>query len=131
MFGVLGTHGLDPALMDSWRAWIAFKAFARLVAEAPDPGVSVQITRIYPDEPVSIILLRQVVEADDGYLEPTGGVVCELLFAAPRAALPDVEFWSFDCPSFEQFVDRVEQDPLFSELVLSPVLQSDVYWREA
>jgi hypothetical protein len=41
----LAAHGLGPTALDPWRGWVVFKEFARAAAEAPDPGVSVQVTR--------------------------------------------------------------------------------------
>jgi hypothetical protein len=131
LFGRLGARGLDPYTLEPWRAWVAFKGFARFVAEVPDPGVSVQISQPDPDEPVHLLFLRQVVELEEGYFEPTGGLVCELLVAPQGQFMPEVELWSFDYSSFEQFVDGVEQDPRFSDLAACSGLQSDVYWEEA
>ena len=45
LLALLATRGLMPETLDPWRGWVAFKRYARLVNEVPDPGVSVQITR--------------------------------------------------------------------------------------
>ena len=40
---ILAARGLHAETLDPWRGWVAFKQFAREVAEEPDPGVSVHI----------------------------------------------------------------------------------------
>lgn len=44
LVSLLAARGLAPDSLDTWRAWVTFKQFARQVAEEPDPGVSVQLT---------------------------------------------------------------------------------------
>jgi hypothetical protein len=56
----LAAHGLAAETVTPWRGWVVFKDYVRSVAEVPDPGVSVQITRDDRDETVSLIFLRQV-----------------------------------------------------------------------
>jgi hypothetical protein len=121
----LGAEGLDP-----WRGWIIFKQFAREVVEEPDPGVSVQITSRSAGD-VRLYFLRQVLERDGDRFEPVGGVVCEFSFARHLRPPADWEEWSFDHPTFERFIDAVEQHPAFADLVTERPLASDVYWEDA
>ena len=131
LLGVLAARGLAPETLDSWRGWVAFKQFAREVAETPDPGVSVQIEPLGDRRPVRLYLLRQVVIPEGDRLEPVGGVVCELTFAPRRQTPRQWQAWSFDSPTFDRFVDVVEQYPLFAELMVTRPLESAVYWEEA
>jgi hypothetical protein len=41
----LAAHGLNGESLDPWRGWVVFEQFTRAVAQTPDPGVSVQVTR--------------------------------------------------------------------------------------
>ena len=128
---ILAGHGLAPEALDPWRAWVSFKQYVRVVDEVPDPGVSVQLTRDRHAKTVSLILLRQVVEADEDWLGPVGGVVVELTFEEADSSGPDREFWSFDFGSFERFVDVVEQTPALTDRFLRAPVRSAVYWQEA
>jgi hypothetical protein len=127
----LAAHGLGPEGLDPWRGWVVFKEFARAAAEAPDPGVSVQVTRDPAEGTATMVFVRQVVEVTPGRLEPAGGVVCEFTFPLGPRPLPAWEAWSFDTASFERFVDLVEETPAFQDLVVRPAVRSAVYWLEA
>lgn len=127
----LATHGLSAENVTPWRGWVVFKEFARSVAEAPDPGVSVQIARDDANETVSLIFLRQVVEPAEDWLEPIGGVVCEMTFRQNIRRLPEFDAWSFEAAGFDRFVDTVESRADFQELTVSKPLHSSVYWLEA
>lgn len=127
---LLAARGLAGDGLDPWRGWTVFKQFARHVAEQPDPGVSVQIASL-PAGDVRLYLLRQILEPDGVRLEPIGGVVCEFSFAPRSSPTPDWEAWSFDHPTFERFVDAVEQYPDFARLITERPIASDVYWEDA
>jgi hypothetical protein len=109
----LASHGLGPEGLDPWRGWIAFKEFARAVHEVPDPGVSVQFTRMGEPGESRLLYVRQVTTEPPGWLMPLGGVVCEFAFPRTRHRKPAWDRWSFDYSSFERFVDVVEQEPIF------------------
>ena len=126
----LAAHGLGPEGLDPWRGWIVFKQFARAVAEAPDPGVSVQVTRDELDESVSMVFVRQVIDPVEDWLEPAGGVVCEFTFAVGSRHIDEWEAWSFEAASFERFVDLVEENSSFQDLVANRPVSSAVYWLE-
>jgi hypothetical protein len=126
----LAAHGLAAETVTPWRGWVVFKDYVRSVAEVPDPGVSVQITRDDLEGTVSLIFLRQVVEQVDDWLEPTGGVVCEMIFQQSDRRLPEFDAWSFDAPNFDRFVDVVESSADFQKLALTKPLMSLVYWLE-
>jgi hypothetical protein len=126
----LATHGLSAESVTPWRGWLVFKDFARSVAEAPDPGVSVQIARDDAKETVSLLFVRQVVETTDDWLEPLGGVVCEITFRQSSRRLPEFDVWSFEAPSFERFADIVEGSADFQQLAVMKPLNSAVYWLE-
>lgn len=126
----LAAHGLAAESVSPWQGWVVFKDYVRSVAEAPDPGVSVQIARDDVDGTVSLIFMRQVVEQVDDWLEPIGGVVCEMTFEQRDRRLPEFDVWSFDAPSFDRFVDMVESSADFEGLVLTKPLKSSVYWLE-
>ena len=127
----LAAHGLGAEGLDPWRGWVVFKEFARSAAEAPDPGVSVQVTVDPAEDTVSLVLVRQVVEITPGWLEPAGGVVCEFTFARGPREWRDWEAWSFETTSFDRFVDLVEECPSFQDLAVRPAIRSAVYWLEA
>ena len=126
----LSAHGLAPEALDPWRGWVAFKEFARAVDETPDPGVSVQFTPASEGAETRLVFLRQEAEIEEGDLTPRGGIICEFTFAASGQA-PPWERWSFDHATFERFVDVVELDPSFQDLLVTRPLSSAVYWREA
>jgi hypothetical protein len=127
----LAVHGLSPETLDPWRGWVTFKQYARDVNEAPDPGVSVQFTREGRQNASRLIFLRQVVHAEGDWLAPVGGVVCEFAFSwAPRRGSAWDE-WSFEYPSFDRFVDVVEQHPTFQDLMVRHPVWSAVYWQGA
>lgn len=50
----LAAHGLAAESVTPWRGWVVFKDYVRSVAEAPDPGVSVQIARDDSDGTISL-----------------------------------------------------------------------------
>jgi hypothetical protein len=76
-------------------------------------------------------MVRQVVEPQGDWLEPLGGVVCELRYAdAPKTATA-FEAWSFDSGTFEHFVDLVEQHPGFADLIARRPIESAVYWEDS
>ena len=129
--GLLAARGLAPEALDTWRAWIVFKQYARAVAETPDPGVSVQIECRPGSSTAHLYFVRQVVEPDEDWLRPVGGVVCEFSFSNAPASATTFEAWSFDWRSFERFVDVVEAHPGFADLVGRRPVASTVYWEEA
>jgi len=127
----IAAHDLAPDALTPWRGWVVFKEYVRNVLESPDPGVSVQIARDDTAGTVSLIFLRQVVEQSGDWLQPIGGVVCEMIFRQGRKRMYEWEAWSFEAPSFERFVDLVEDSTVFEELAVTKALQSWVYWIEA
>ena len=129
--GVLTTHGLHAEALDPWRGWVSFKEFARAVDELPDPGVSVQIMPLGDRAPIRLALVRQVLEPIGDRLEPVGGVVCAFTFAPRRHMPAEWRVWSFDSASFERFVDLVEQHAVFSDLLVTKPIASEVYWEDA
>ena len=132
LVAMLASQGLEPPSMDPWPSWRTFKHFVRVVDEVPDPGVSVQIVR-RDDSATRLLFVRQILEPrGDEWLEPIGGVVLEFSFEDPaRAAMREIDLWSFDHSDFGQFVDRVEQDAAFAHLVSQKATWSSVYWEEA
>lgn len=158
--GVLAAQGLAAEALDPWRGWVAFKEFARRAAEEPDAGISVQFTRTLrpaaDGHAATLVFLRQAVEREADWLSPVGGVVAEFRFAGAALSAaaaevhavgeprpwripppPDIagrkhwDLWSYDFPTFERFVDAVEQQPEFQVLVVQRPLRSYVYWEEA
>jgi hypothetical protein len=127
----LAAHGLGSEGLDPWRGWVVFKQFARAVAEMPDPGVSVQITRDDANETVSMVFLRQVGDQEDDWFEPAGGVVCEFTFPSGPRHIAEWEAWSFETASFDRFVHLVEENSSFQDLVVSGPGSTAVYWLEA
>ena len=125
----LSAHGLAPEALDPWRGWVAFKEFVRAVDETPDPGISVQFTPAGVESETRLVFLRQEAEVEEGDLMPRGGIICEFTFPAIAHAAP-WERWSFDHASFERFVDVVELEPSFQDLLVTRPLSSAVYWQE-
>jgi hypothetical protein len=125
----LAARGLSPDGLDGWRGWMAFREFALSVHEAPDPGVSVQITPDPSEDAVRLVLMRQVTESRGDCLHPVGAVVCELTFAQTAEHVAEWDAWSFDYPTFERFVNAVEEHPVFQELIVRRPLASTVYWQ--
>jgi hypothetical protein len=128
---LLAARGLQPEGLDPWHTWMVFKQFAREAAEEPDPGLSVQIDPVDDGRPIHLYLVRQLLVPEDDRLEPTGGVVCEFVFAPRRLRPREWREWSFDYPSFDRFVDVVEQNPVFADLLLTRPLHTAVYFEEA
>jgi hypothetical protein len=127
----IAAHGLTPETLTPWRGWVLFKEYVRSVAESPDPGVSVQISRNDADQTVSLFFVRQVVEQVDDWLEPIGGVVCEITFQQGKKRLLEWDLWSFDSPTFERFEVVVFSSYAFEDLVGTKPFESSVYWLEA
>jgi hypothetical protein len=100
------------------------------VAESPDPGVSVQVVRDDAEATFSLIFVRQVVEPIEDWLDPIGGVVCEITFRRGNKRIPEWDTWSFQAPNFDRFVDTVEGSAAFQELSVTTPLVSSVYWLE-
>ena len=128
LLSILAARGLAAESMDPWRGWVAFKEFARRTAEMPDQGVSVQIAPA--DDRIHLFFGRQILVPERNRLEPAGAVVCEFEFAPRRRTAAGWQAWSFDCPTFERFVDLVEQHPPFADLLVTRPLRSAVYWEE-
>ncbi|HMG70260.1 MAG TPA: hypothetical protein VK544_04045 [Gemmatimonadaceae bacterium] len=126
----IAAHGLTPETLTPWRGWVLFKEYVRSVAESPDPGVSVQISRDDADGTVSLIFVRQVVEPVEDWLHPIGGVVCEMTFQLGKKRLLEWDLWSFDSPTFDRFEDVVVNSYAFEELVGTRPVASSVYWLE-
>ena len=131
LLGLLAAHGLHPEGLDPWRGWVTFKQFVREVDELPDPGISVQIMPLGDRAPVQLAFVRQVLAPTRSRLEPVGGVVCAFMFAPQRRTPAEWRVWSFDSVSLERFVDLVEQHPVFSDLIATRPLASEVYWEDA
>jgi hypothetical protein len=128
---LLSARGLAAETVDAWRGWLTFKQYARIASEIPDPGISVQIVPERRSDEVRLVFLRQVVEPDGDWLEPVGGVVCELTLSEPNVRVSPFAFWSFDYGTFERFVDVVEQTPPFADLMARRPVRSAVYWEDA
>ena len=131
LLGLLAARGLAADALDPWRGWVVFKQFAREVSEAPDQGVSVQLDPVDDRDPLHLYFVRQVLAPDGDRLEPLGAVVCEFVFAPRRRRPLEWREWSFDHPTFDRFVDTVEQRPIFADLLVTRPLRSAVYWEEA
>lgn len=131
LFSVLAARGLDADALDPWRGWLAFKQFARDVAEMPDHGVSVQLIPLGDGEPIRLAFVRQRLEPVGDRLEPVGGVVCAFEFAPRRRTPTEWQAWSFDSATLDRFIDLVEQDPVVSDLLATRALSSAVYWENA
>ena len=126
----LAAHGLTPEAVTTWRGWFVFKEYVRDAAESPDPGVSVQLFRDDSEGTVSLIFMRQVVEPIGDWLQPTGGVVCEITFRQGARRAPQWDVWSFDAPNLDRFFRLVEGSADVEELALEKPLYSSVYWIE-
>lgn len=127
---MLAGRGLAAEALDPWRAWVIFKHYVRTVDEVPDPGVSVQLSRESAGT-LTLDFIRQVVEPDENWLEPVGGVVVSFTFADPEQDGKWHELWSFEHRSFERFVDAVEQTPEIADLLVRRPISSRVEWEEA
>jgi hypothetical protein len=57
--------------------------------------------------------------------------VCEFTFASGPRQIREWEAWSFESASFDRFVDLVEENSSFQDLVVSRPESSAVYWLEA
>jgi hypothetical protein len=108
---------------------VVFKEFVRAFDETPDPGVSVQFTPAGHDAETRLVFLRQEAEIEEGDLMPRGGIICEFTFP-PTVHDAAWERWSFDHASLERFVDTVELEPSFQDLLVMRPVSSRVYWQE-
>jgi hypothetical protein len=131
LMGMLSPQAFADAPTDPWHGWKVFKEFARAVHEEPDPGISVQVDPVGEREELHLFFVRQVVARKGDELVPSGAVVCEFVFAPRRRRPLEWREWSFEHPSFESFVDAVEQHPVVSELFVTNPLRSQVYVTEA
>ena len=127
----LAAHGLGAEGLDPWRGWTAFKEFAREAHEEPDPGVSVQFTRATEEGRTRLVFLRQVLSEGPGSRMPAGRIVCEFTFPLTHHRAAAWDRWSFDYGTFERFVDVVEQEPVFQDLLVRRPVRSAVYWEDA
>ena len=129
---LLAGKGLAPEALDPWRAWQVFKQYARIMDEVPEPGVSVQFSYHPGAQETSLVFLRQSVELqpEDQWLAPVGGVVCDLVFDGTGLLVPNRELWTFDFGTFERFVDTVERDDIFGELIVRRPIRTGVYWLD-
>jgi hypothetical protein len=79
-----------------------------------------------------LAVVRQVLRDEaEPWLEPVGAMVCEFTFYGDPPVPQEWELWSFDCPSLEHFVDRVEQEPAFADLMTREPLRTRVYWKRS
>ncbi len=131
LLGLLAARGLQPDALDPWDAWVTFKDFARQVAVEPDHGVSVQVNPAGDRLPVHLCFTQQVLVPEGDRLEPAGAVIVEFVFAPRRRTPLAWHAWSFDHPTFEEFVDAVERNALVADLLVTKPLSSALYWLEA
>ena len=130
LLALLASRGLAADSLEPWHAWVTFKEFARRVDEAPDPGVAVQLN-VGHENQLHLQFLGQVVTSTDDWVLPVGGVVCELTFSAGAAPRTPWSFWSWDCRTFDRFVDIVERHPPFADLLVQRPESTAVYWETA
>ena len=132
---VLAAAGLTEEALDPWRAWKAFKTFARVPVEDVVDDVTVQygLERAEDGQQhVALLLSREFSErnAEEG-ADPVCHLGCELLYAADALAhAPEGEYWTQDYASFQQFVDQVESAEGFQLLMNAMPLASSLFREE-
>ena len=124
------SHGVSPDTQNAWHAWKTFKSFARATGEVPDPGVTVQLLE-HEDGRAHLVLARQTLLGNGEWLDPTGAVVWELTFNSSVVEGTEEEIWSLDFPSFDDFVDAVEQNEMIAPLLTKEASDGKVYWEAA
>jgi hypothetical protein len=122
------SQGVTPDTVNTWHAWKTFKAFARAAGDLPDSGVSVQLIE-ETDETDRLLFMRQEYADDGNELRPVGGVVWELTFDPGRGDGKELEIWSLDFRSFDDFVDAVEQNDVIAPLLSREATSGMVYWE--
>jgi len=121
---------LDPAHLDIWEGWKVFKAFVREPVPTEDEGITAQATRVTTTDGLDLVYLnfiRQFTALEETGDTPVGYVGMEFAFEWTDLKLgDDIEVWSYDFPTFEDFAAHVEQLPAFHQAAAVRALESDI-----
>src|ERR1041385_9025914 len=132
---MLEAAALDQGHLDVWEAWKVFKAFAREPVDADGEGIAVQATRDTTpdgDERVYLSFVRQFTAIEGEESAPVRFAGLELVFdAADHQLTKDVDIWSYDYPSIQDFAASVEQAPAFQRAAALRPLETSVIGGEA
>ena len=127
--------GLSATRLDPWSAWKLFKRFVHRELEDAYDTAAFQFVRfeLEPDGGyLAAFLVWQFTERDwgpghHGEDELVGRLVIELQYPVPeRLALPDLELWSMDFPTLEEWATVVEGLPQFQEVINREPIGSSV-----
>ena len=127
---MLETAGLDPGHLDAWEAWKVFNAFVREPVETDGDGVAVQAMRETTPEglvQVHLEFYRQFTSIEEDVYEPTWFVGIKLVFdASDFPDSTDLELWSYDFATFQDFAAWVEQESVFVRAIELRGVESSV-----
>lgn len=122
--------GLDPAALDPWQAWKGFKAFLRRELEGGYDAAGVQIAKDESDPTrCSLSFIRQLSARDvGGYDAPFWSLVVEFHYhSSAFLPLDEVDVWTLDYPTLEEFASVVEGMPAFQAAVAATPIFSEVF----
>jgi len=132
---LLALEGMEPPLVTPDRAWEVFKRYARMPSAADDDVVSFQARWVEEpgNEPVVFCgLARRLTDAERNPLGLTRTVQLEYVYEAEDAGeFEDIEIWSDEFESLDDFFQEVEGLAQFELMQSAPVVMCDIYTEEA
>jgi hypothetical protein len=132
---LLALEGMEPPLVIPAGAWAVFKRYARMPSAADDDAVGFLARWVEEpgNEPVVFCVLeRRLTDAAGNPLGMTRTVQLEYTYDAEDASdLEDIEIWSDEFESLDDFFQEVEDLPQFELMQSAPVLTCDLYTEES
>ena len=113
---MLERAGLDPDHLDLWEAWKVFKEFVKAPVAADGEGVCFFAWQDEGEEGrrVHLQILRQFTAIEGEESVPIRNAGLGLIYDPAGFDLTEeVEFWSYDFPTFADFAAHVERSPFF------------------
>lgn len=127
---MLAAAGLAEERLDVWEAWKVFKAFVKEPVDADGEGVAIEATREENwngEKLVYLTIFRQFTEIDEDMSTPVRFAGIEFVFDQADVPLErEFEIWSYDHPTWGEFVARVEETEAFQRAAAHRVLESSI-----
>jgi hypothetical protein len=121
--------GLNLQALDPWEAWKVFKAFMRRGLEGGYDAACVQFAKDVTDpRQCSLFFIRQLSERDErGEDSPSWSLTLEFNYhSALFKPVEEIDVWTFDYPTLEEFASVVEGMPAFQAAVASQPRSSEL-----